>query len=327
MRTSKMDLSKRIEPKTWAFVEKINKAGGKPIYDLPVKEGRAIFDKLQELPSGKEKADVDIEDRTIQHSKGKLDIRIVRPKGSKEKLPVVMFYHGAGWVFGDWQTHGRLVRELAVGAHAAIIFVNYSLAPEAQYPTQIEEDYTALKYIAEHGKELNLDSSRLAVAGDSVGGNMAAVMTLLAKERGGPKIDYQVLIYPVTDANFENDSYKEFADGPWLTKKAMQWFWDNYLPDKAKRKEITACPLQASIDQLKGLPPALVINGECDVLRDEGEAYEHKLNAAGVPVTGLRHHGTIHDFLMLNDLADTPACRNAIETISSHLRMVFSKKH
>lgn len=326
MRTEKMDLSKRIEPKTWAFVEKIKKAGGKPIYDLPVQEGRAIFDKLQEAPSIKEPA-VDIEDRFIQHAKGKVGIRIIRPKGSKEKLPVVMFYHGAGWVFGDWQTHGRLVRELAVGAHAAVVFVNYSLAPEAQYPTQIEEDYSALKYIAEHGKELNLDTSRLAVAGDSVGGNMAAVMTILAKQRGGPKIDYQVLIYPVTDANFENDSYKEFADGPWLTKKAMEWFWDNYLPDKAKRKEITACPLQATVDQLKGLPPALVINGECDVLRDEGEAYEHKLNAAGVPVTGIRHHGTIHDFVMLNDLFDTPACRSAIETINSHLRMAFAKKH
>ncbi len=320
-----MDLSKRIEPKTWAFVEKIKKAGGKPLYDLPVQEGRAIFDKLQELPT--EKPAVDIEDRSIQHAKGKVDIRIVRPKGSKEKLPVVMFYHGAGWVFGDWQTHGRLVRELSVGAHAAVVFVNYSLAPEAQYPTQIEEDYAAMKYVAEHGNELNLDTSRFVVAGDSVGGNMAAVMTLLAKERGGPKIDYQVLIYPVTDANFENDSYKEFAEGPWLTKKAMEWFWDNYLPDKSKRKEITACPLQASVEQLKGLPPALVINGECDVLRDEGEAYEHKLNAAGVQVTGLRHHGTIHDFLMLNELADTPACRNAIETINSHLRMVFSKKH
>lgn len=321
-----MDLSKRIEPRTWAFVEKIKKAGGKPLYDLPVKEGRAIFDKLQALSS--EKPDVDIEDLQIQvDSKGKVALRIIRPKDAKEKLPVVIFYHGAGWVFGDWKTHGRLVRELAVGAHTAVVFVNYTLAPEAQYPTQIEEGYAAMKYIAEHGKELNLDTSHLVVAGDSVGGNMTIAMTLLAKERGGPKISYQVLIYPVTDANFETASYKEFAEGPWLTKKAMQWFWDNYLPNKEKRKEITASPLQATIDQLRGLPPALVINGECDVLRDEGEAYEHKLNAAGVPVTGVRHHGTIHDFVLLNDLADTPACRNAIETINSHLRMVFSRKH
>ncbi|HAT1825217.1 TPA: alpha/beta hydrolase fold domain-containing protein [Legionella pneumophila] len=320
-----MDLSKRIEPKTWSFVEKIQNAGGKPIYDIPVAEGRAIFDQLQALPN--EKPDVDVEDKTLPVGPGgKVDIRIVRPKGAKETLPVIMFFHGAGWVFGDYQTHGRLVREIAVGTHAAVVFVKYTLAPEAQYPTQIEESYAAMKYIAEHGKQFNLDTSRFVAAGDSVGGNMTSVMTLLAKERGGPKIDYQVLIYPVTDANFDNASYKEFAEGPWLTKKAMEWFWDKYLPNKEKRKEITASPLQASLEQLKGLPPALVITGECDVLRDEGEAYAHKLNAAGVTVTAVRHLGTIHDFLMLNDLSETPACRNAVETIIGHLTHIFGKK-
>ncbi|HAU1257312.1 TPA: alpha/beta hydrolase [Legionella pneumophila] len=320
-----MDLSKRIEPKTWSFVEKIQNAGGKPIYDIPVAEGRAIFDQLQALPN--EKPDVDVEDKTLPVGpRGKVDIRIVRPKGAKETLPVIMFFHGAGWVFGDYQTHGRLVREIAVGTHAAVVFVKYTLAPEAQYPTQIEESYAAMKYIAEHGKQFNLDTSRFVAAGDSVGGNMTSVMTLLAKERGGPKIDYQVLIYPVTDANFDNASYKEFAEGPWLTKKAMEWFWDKYLPNKEKRKEITASPLQASLEQLKDLPPALVITGECDVLRDEGEAYAHKLNAAGVTVTAVRHLGTIHDFLMLNDLSETPACRNAVETIIGHLTHIFGKK-
>ncbi|MFM9229316.1 alpha/beta hydrolase [Legionella pneumophila] len=320
-----MDLSKRIEPKTWSFVEKIQNAGGKPIYDIPVAEGRAIFDQLQALPN--EKPDVDVEDKTLPVGPGgKVDIRIVRPKGAKESLPVIMFFHGAGWVFGDYQTHGRLVREIAVGIHAAVVFVKYTLAPEAQYPTQIEESYAAMKYIAEHGKQFNLDTSRFVAAGDSVGGNMTSVMALLAKERGGPKIDYQVLIYPVTDANFDNASYKEFAEGPWLTKKAMEWFWDKYLPNKEKRKEITASPLQASLEQLKGLPPALVITGECDVLRDEGEAYAHKLNAAGVTVTAVRHLGTIHDFLMLNDLSETPACRNAVETIIGHLTHIFGKK-
>ncbi|HHT7620164.1 alpha/beta hydrolase [Legionella pneumophila serogroup 1] len=320
-----MDLSKRIEPKTWLFVEKIQNAGGKPIYDIPVAEGRAIFDQIQALPN--EKPDVDVEDKTLPVGPGgKVDIRIVRPKGAKEALPVIMFFHGAGWVFGDYQTHGRLVREIAVGTHAAVVFVKYTLAPEAQYPTQIEESYAAMKYIAEHGKQFNLDTSRFVAAGDSVGGNMTSVMTLLAKERGGPQIDYQVLIYPVTDANFDNASYKEFAEGPWLTKKAMEWFWDKYLPNKEKRKEITASPLQASLEQLKGLPPALVITGECDVLRDEGEAYAHKLNAAGVTVTAVRHLGTIHDFLMLNDLSETPACRNAVETIIGHLTQIFGKK-
>lgn len=321
-----MDLSKRIEPKTWAFIEKIKKAGGKPLYDLPVEEGRAIFDKLQVLST--DKPAVDVEDHVLPVGpEGKVSVRIIRPQGAKEPLPVIMFYHGAGWVFGDYQTHGRLVRELAVGAHAAVVFVQYTLAPEAKYPSQIEEAYAATKYIAEHGKQFNLDTTRFVVAGDSVGGNMTIAMTLLAKERGGPKINYQVLIYPVTDANFENGSYKEFAEGPWLTKKAMEWFWDNYLPQKEKRKEIMASPLQASIEQVKDLPPALVINGECDVLRDEGEAYAHKLNAAGVVVTAIRHQGTIHDFLMLNELSETPASRNAIETIILHLNSVFSRKN
>ena len=320
-----MDLSKRIEPKTWAFVEKIKNAGGKPLYDLPVEEGRAIFDSLQALSS--DKPDVDVENHKLPVGpQGHVSIRIIRPKNATGILPVVMFYHGAGWVFGDYTTHGRLVREIAVGAHAAVVFINYTLAPEAQYPTQIEEAYAATKYIAEHGKEFNLDTSRLAVAGDSVGGNMTIAMTLLAKKRGGPKIIYQVLIYPVTDANFNNSSYNEFAEGPWLTKKAMEWFWDQYLPNKEKRKEITASPLQASIEQLKGLPPALVINGECDVLRDEGEAYAHNLNAAGVTVTGIRHQGTIHDFLLLNDIAQTPACRNAVDTVIQHLQTVFAKE-
>lgn len=245
-----MDLSKRIEPKTWSFVEKIQNAGGKPIYDIPVAEGRAIFDQLQALPN--EKPDVDVEDKTLPVGPGgKVDIRIVRPKGAKESLPVIMFFHGAGWVFGDYQTHGRLVREIAVGTHAAVVFVKYTLAPEAQYPTQIEESYAAMKYIAEHGKQFNLDTSRFVAAGDSVGGNMTSVMALLAKERGGPKIDYQVLIYPVTDANFDNASYKEFAEGPWLTKKAMEWFWDKYLPNKEKERKLQQVRCKPLLNNLK----------------------------------------------------------------------------
>lgn len=318
-----MDLSKRIEPKTWAFIEKIKKAGGKPLYDLPVEKGREIFNQLQALPT--EKPEVDIDDHILHVGPtDHVEIRIIRPKNAQEKLPAILFYHGAGWVFGNYQTHGRLVREIAVGAHVAIVFVKYTLAPDAQYPTQLEESYAVTNYIAEHGDQFNLDTSNLVVAGDSVGGNMTIAMTLLAKERGGPKIKLQVLIYPVTDANFENESYKEFADGPWLTKKAMEWFWDNYLPDKAKRHEITACPLKATLSQLKDLPTALVINGECDVLRDEGEEYARKLNAAGVTVTAIRHQGTIHDYLMLNDLAETPAARHAIETIIMQLRSLLA---
>jgi acetyl esterase len=172
---------------------------------------------------------------------------------------------------------------------------------------------------------MNLDSSRLAVVGDSVGGNMTAAVTLLAKERGGPKISYQVLFYPVTDANFDTPSYREFANGPWLTKPAMEWFWNAYEPDAAARKKPTVSPLQASIDQLKGLPPALVITDENDVLRDEGEAYAHKLSQAGVSVTAVRYLGTIHDFVMLDALRDTPAARSAIALANASLIQAFAK--
>jgi acetyl esterase len=219
-----------------------------------------------------------------------------------------------------------LIREIANGAHATVVFVDYEPSPEAKYPVAIEEDYAATKYVAENAKAFNVDPSRLAVAGDSVGGNMAAVTTLLAKERGGPKICFQLLFYPVTDANFDNGSYNQFADGPWLTRAAMKWFWDAYLPDEAKRKEPTASPLQASLEQLKDLPPALVITDENDVLRDEGEAYAHKLADAGVKVTAVRYLGGIHDFVMLNPISATTEARGAIAQANDALRTAFANK-
>jgi acetyl esterase/lipase len=272
------------------------------------------------------KLSADIEDLNIPVGPiGQISIRIIKPKGNKEILPIVMYFHGGGWVLGGKDTHDRLVREIANGANAAVVFVNFTPSPEAKYPAPIEEAYAATKYIAEHGKNFNLDTSRLAVAGDSVGGNMAAAVILLAKERGGPKIDYQVLFYPVTDANFDTPSYQQFAKDIWLTREAMKWFWNNYLPYEKARKQPTASPLHASIDQLKGQPPALIITDENDVLRDEGESYAHKLIQAGVNVTAVRYLGTIHDFLMLNALAGTPATCSAIGLANENLRNVFAK--
>lgn len=273
-----------------------------------------------------EKLPADIEDRTIPTGpNGELTIRIVRPEGSPDVLPVVMYFHGGGWVLGDKNTHNRLIREIANGTNAAVVFVNYTSSPEAKYPIPIEEAYAATKYIAENGMDLNLDSTRIAVAGDSVGGNMATVVTMLAKERGGPNILFQVLFYPVTDANFDTPSYKLYANDHFLTREGMKWFWNNYLPNPELRKEPTASPLQASIDQLRGLPTALVINGEFDVLRDEGEAYAHKLNEAGVRITAVRYMGTIHDFVMLNPITETPATRAAISQANVMLKEVFRK--
>ena len=242
------------------------------------------------------KLTADIEDLNIPGGpNGNISIRIVRPNGTDDMLPVVMYFHGGGWVLRDKNSHDRLIREIANGSNAAVVFVNYTPSPEAKYPIPIEEAYAATKYIAENGNKHNLDSSRLVAADDSVGGNMATVVAMMAKDRGGPDIIFQLLFYPVTDANFDTASYQEFGTDHWLTTDAMKWYWDNYLPDKKKRKESTASPLQAPLDQLKDLPPVMVINDEFDVLRDEREAYAHKFNQAGVRVTAVRYSGTIHD--------------------------------
>src|SRR6185436_12498643 len=220
-----------VEKKTKLFLEKLQQSGGPPLYTLTPTEARKVLSGLQAAPI--EKLPAEIENKTIPVGpNGEISIQIVRPLGSgNETLPVVMYTHGGGWVLGNFDTHERLLRELANGAHAAIVFVNYTLSPEAKYPQSLEEAYAATKWISENGRKLNLDSSRLAVAGDSVGGNMATVVAMLAKQRRGPRIAYQLLFYPVTDASFDTMSYREFADGPWLTKAAMEWFWNAYAPD------------------------------------------------------------------------------------------------
>jgi acetyl esterase len=311
-----------LEPTTQKFIDSL--AGAKPIYTLSPADARNVL-------AGAQKGDVkklpaEEEDKVIKAGPtGSIKLRIVRPQGAKGALPVVMYFHGGGWVLGDADTHDRLVREIANGAEAAVVFVDYERSPEARYPVAIEQAYAATKYVAEHPSEFNVDAGRLAVAGDSVGGNMTAAVTLLAKERGGPAIKQQVLFYPVTDANFESGSYNQFANGPWLTREAMKWFWDAYLPDEARRKEPTASPLQASLEQLNGLPPALIITDENDVLRDEGEAYGRKLSQAGVKVTSIRYNGTIHDFVLLNAIAGTPAVRSAISVANATLRSALHK--
>jgi acetyl esterase len=298
-----------LEPHTEQFVDGL--ANAPPIYTLSPDAARSVLVRAQSIPVGKPSAQ--IEDIAFPVGPtGSVPVRIVRPPSAVGALPVVMYFHGGGWVMGDRDTHDRLVREIAVGVEAAVVFVDYARAPEARYPVAIEQAYAATCYVVDHSESLRIDPLRLAVAGDSVGGNMAAAVTLMAKERRRPKIGFQVLFYPVTDAGFDTASYARFADGPWLTKRAMEWFWDAYSPDPNARKHPTATPLNASLDQLAGLPEALVVVDENDVLRDEGEAYARKLSNAGVRVTSTRYNGTIHDFVMLNALADTPAARGAI---------------
>lgn len=310
------------------FVDELQKSGGKPLYQLSPQQARQVLLSVQEGNYEKPAADIE-EINVTTTANNTMRVLIVKPSNVHADLPVVFYIHGGGWVMGDETTHDRLIRHLANDIPAAIVFPLYTLSPEAQYPRTTNDLFAVLQYIAEHGEQYHLDTGRIAVAGDSVGGNMATVMAILAKENNHrPDINFQLLLYPVTNADFDNASYQEFAEGPWLTKKAMQWFWQQYAPNPQSRKEIYASPLLASVQQLQGLPDTMIITDENDVLRDEGEAYARKLDKAGVNVGAVRVNGTIHDFLMLNALANTEPTKEAYEAavttlqdaLSSHLQ-------
>lgn len=288
------------------------------IYELAPAEGRELLNQVQNFPVNKE--NVEIEDRPFDTGEwGTINVRIVRPAGNFGKLPVIYYIHGAGWVFGNSHTHDKLVRELAVRTHSIVVFPEYSLSPEAKYPTAIEQNYAVLEQVVANAEQENWDVSHLSVAGDSVGGNMATVMTIMAKQRKGPQIKAQLLYYPVTDANFETESYNQFAENYFLTKAGMQWFWDQYTTDEKQRAEITASPLRATKEQLTGLPAAMILNGQADVLRDEGEAYAQNLREAGVDVTQVRLQSMVHDFVMVNLLDQTNATRAAMDLSTAWL--------
>ena len=308
-----------VEHTTQAFLDVLNAGTGKPMEQLTPTQARAVLTGAQAgvkltLPKA------DVSQKTIQVDGQPLGLTIVRPAGVKGTLPVFMFFHGGGWVLGDYPTHERLVRDLVVGSGAVAVFVNYTPSPEARYPVAINQAYGATKWVAEHGKDINVDGKRLAVAGNSVGGNMAAVVSLMAKDKGTPAIKFQLLLWPVTDANFETASYNQYAEGHFLTRNMMKWFWDNYTTDANQRAEIYASPLRATADQLKGLPPALIQTAGADVLRDEGEAYARKLDQAGVPVTAVRYNGMIHDYGLLNVVSQVPAVRSALLQASDELK-------
>src|SRR5699024_8719613 len=267
------------------------------IYELDPKDGRSLLEEVQSSPV--DKHDVDMEDETFSTGEwGDVPVRFIRPKGNNNKLPVIFYIHGAGWVFGNAKTHDKLVRELAVRTNSVVVFPEYTLSPEAKYPTAIEQNYEVLQQLKNVSDKKNFDINKLTVAGDSVGGNMSTVMTIMTKQRKGLPIMQQLLYYPVTTAIFDTESYRQFAENYYLTKEGMQWFWNQYTTDSGERAEITASPLQASIEDLKDLPPAMILTAEADVLRDEGEAYANKLREAGVEVTQVRFQGTIHDFVM-----------------------------
>ncbi|WP_067826641.1 alpha/beta hydrolase [Nocardia inohanensis] len=306
-----------LEPAAQEFVD----ATSQPpfLYQLPPEEGRKVVDSVQDSPIFK--PEIDEEWITVEGGPtGSVRARIVKPLGVTEPLPVIVYTHGAGWVFGDAHTHDRLVRDLAIGAHAAVVFPEYDRSPDVKYPVANEQSYRIAQWVTTDGASKGLDASRLAVAGDSVGGNMAIALTLMAKERGDVSFAQQVLFYPVTDANFDTGSYERFAEGYFLTREGMRWFWDQYTTSAEDRARITVSPLRATTEQLADLPPALVITAEADVLRDEGEAFAGKLRAAGVPVTQVRYGGITHDFVMVNALHDTNAAKAAVAQAVATLR-------
>jgi acetyl esterase/lipase len=317
-------ISPTVERRTQEFLTALNAGGGKPLEQLTPDQARKVLEGAQKSV-GVTLPKADVSDKVITVDGKQIKLKIVRPAGVKGVLPAFMFIHGGGWVLGDYPTHERLVRDVVESSGAVAVFVDYTRSPEAGYGVALDEIYAATKWVAQHGKEIGIDGSRLAVAGNSVGGNMAAALTLMAKDKGGPALRYQVLMWPVTDANFDTPSYTQFADGHFLTRNMMKWFWDSYTVDAAKRKEITASPLQASLAQLKGLPPALIQTAENDVLRDEGEAYGRKLDQAGVDVTVTRYNGMIHDFGLLNPLATVPGVRSQVLQAGTELKKHLAK--
>lgn len=304
-----------------AFLKALNSGSGKPIEQLSVKDARAVLTGAQK---GAELPPAQISQKIITVQGKPLTLTIVKPEHASGTLPVFMFFHGGGWVLGDFPTHERLVRDMVNASGAAAVFVNYQPSPEAHFPVAITQAYEATKWVAEHGAEIGVDGKRLALVGNSVGGNMVAAVALQAKQFKTPAIRYDVMLWPVTDARFDTASYDQFADGHFLTKNMMKWFWDNYTVSEKDRNNILASPLRATTEQLKGLPPTLIQTAELDVLRDEGEAFGRKLDAAGVPVTVTRYNGMIHDYGLLNALSQEPTVRTAInqagEELRSHLK-------
>jgi acetyl esterase len=302
------------------FLDALNSSGGTPMERLSPREARQVLIDAQNSVTV-DLSGVDTSERTIDFEGKDLKLHIVRPTGTAAAgLPVFMFFHGGGWMLGDFPTHQRLVRDLVVESGAAAVFPDYTPSPEAQYPTAIHQAYAATKWVSEHGGEIGVAGHKLAVVGNSAGGNMAAVVSLMAKDKGGPAIKFQTLMWPVTDADFDTQSYKEFSDGYFLTRNMMIWFWDNYLKNPAQRREKYASPLRAAAADLQGLPPALVQTAHSDVLRDEGEAYARKLNQAGVEVMAVRYNGLIHDWGLLNPIATVPEVRTAITQVATELK-------
>jgi acetyl esterase len=297
----------RIERRVREFLAELNK-NPDPFWLLPGDQVRETLSGLQATVPV-DLGGVAVEERDIEVDGVTTKIYIQRPAGVTEALPVILFLHGGVWIAGNFDNHQRLTRDLVVETGYAVVFVEYTPIPDAVFPTQLEECYAALQWVARDGAAASLDASRVAVAGNSVGGNLSAALTLYARDHDGPEIKVQLLLYPATDAQLDTNSYREFAEGRFLPHAFMKFGWDIYAPDEATRHNPYAAPLQARTDQLRGLPPAIIHTSGNDVLRDEGQAYGRKLDEAGVDVVSVLYVGQIHDMALLNPIHDLPSTR------------------
>ncbi|NOW94999.1 alpha/beta hydrolase [Mucilaginibacter sp. SG564] len=311
-------LDTRLSPEVKALLTGVNALGIR-IETMSGQDARNVFATVQ-ASVNVDLSGIEESEKTILIDGFTIKLNIVRPSGIKGKLPAFIFINGGGWIFGDYDTHKRLVRDLSVLSGCAAIFVNYTRSPEAPYPQAVHEVYAVTRWVAEHGEEINIDGKNIAIVGNSAGGNMSTVTTLLAKENNGPEIKLQVLMCPVVDTDFETGSYQQFGEQRFLTTSMMKWVFDIYAPDPNQRKDIHVSPLRATVEQLSGLPPALIITAENDVLRDEAEAYGRKLAEAGVAVTCIRYNGTIHDFGCLNALAETSQTKSSLIQVAAELK-------
>lgn len=307
-----------LSRKTKEFLKILN-AADQPVESLPVPDARNVLAGAQ-VSVKVDLSGIEESEKTIHADGFTIQLNIVRPQGKKEKLPVFMFIHGGGWVLGDYPTHKRLVRDLVVESGFASVFVNYTLSPEAKFPQAVNEVFAATKWVAAHGDEINVDGSRLAVVGNSAGGNMSVVTSLKAKENNGPKIKVQILLWPVTDAGMNYESFGLYGEQRFLTTSLLSWMAGLYVSKPEDAESIYLSPILASVEQLKGLPPTLIEVAENDILRDEGEAFGRKLDEAGVDVTTVRFNNAIHDWGMLNGLADTPETKALIALSATMLK-------
>lgn len=308
----------RIDPQVRAFLREINKDSS-PFWELPQPKPQEILTGLQNK-TPVDMSGVTTTEQTITQDGQTVKVHIMKPQQVTGKPGVLLFIHGGVWIVGNFQNHQRLLRDLVVGSGQIGVFVDYTSLPEARFPTQLDQSYAVLKWVATHAEEFGADGSRIAVAGNSVGGNMSAALTLMAKDRHGPRISYQVLMIPATDASVDTASYREFGTGRFLARAFMKYGWDLYAPDSKTRDNPYVSPLRASLQELNGLPPALVITAENDPLRDEGEAYARKLKEAGVSVIATRYNGMIHDFVLLNGIQANPEPQAAIRQMSAEIK-------